>query len=217
VIDPTAAALRALVTQSSWTPALAFAAGVASSFGPCVAPRMLAVAALTANKPAMYAFRVAAFFIAGVIVTYSALALGGTLVWHVVRFSGYLYLGIALVMGVAGIVSLTHHSECERTRLVHSKESSSALFLLGASSAATFSPCCTPIVVAAALYAHSTAPLFVWITAASFAAGHAAPLTLAAASSRLVGLAVHSGVQSAARVVAGALMLAVAGFYCVLV
>ncbi len=202
--------------QNSWTPALAFAAGAASSFSPCVAPRMLAVAALTANKPTTYAVWVAAVFTAGVVAAYSILALGGTLVWRVVSFSRYVYIGIAAVMAVAGVLALVRHSECRRAQFSHSKASLSSVFLLGASSAATFSPCCMPVIVAAALYAHSTGPLFAWLMAACFALGHAAPLTLAALGSRRIGLAVHSRVQSAARVVTGALMLAVAGFYCVL-
>ncbi len=215
-MDPTSAALRALATQSSWTPVLAFAAGAASSLSPCVAPRMLAVSALTVNKTISCTLWVVGIFTAGVVAAYSMLALGGTLVWHVVSFSGYLYMGIAAVTGVAGVLALTRHSECERAPSLHSNESLSSVFLLGASSAVTFSPCCLSVVAAAALYAHSTGPLFAWIMAACFALGHTVPLTFAALGSRAIGLVVQSGVQAAARVVAGALMLAVAGFYFVL-
>lgn len=215
-MDVTSTALRALAMRNSWTPALAFVAGIASSFSPCVAPRMLAVAGLTANKSHRYALWVVAVFTAGIVAAYSILALGGTLVWHVVAYSGYLFVIIAAVMAVVGVLALTAQPECERAPLLHSKESTSSVFLLGAASAATFSPCCMPVIAAAVVYAHSTGPLFAWLMAACFALGHAAPLTLAALGSRVVALAVHSGVQSAARVVAGALTLAVAGFYCVL-
>jgi len=215
VTDPTSAALHAFVTQNSWTPALALAAGVASSCSPCVAPRMLAVAALTANKPARHALCVVALFAAGIVAAYSILVLSGTLIWHVVAYSSYLFVGIASVMTVAGVLALTRHPECGGVSVLHRKESLSSVFLLGAASAATFSPCCMPVIAAAVLYAHTAGPLFAWLMAACFALGHAAPLLLVALGSKLVGFA-HSGIQSAARVVAGALMLAVAGFYWVL-
>lgn len=214
--DPTSAALHALATRNSWTPALAFAAGIASSFSPCVAPRMLAVAGLTANKPVRSALWVVAVFIAGVVAAYSLFVVGGAVVWRSVGFSGYLFAGIAAAMAVLGIVTLTRHAECGIASLPHSNKGVSSVFLLGAASAATFSPCCMPVIAAAVLYAPSTGPGFAWLMVVCFALGHAAPLTLTALGARVVGLAVHSGVQSAARVVAGALMLAVAGFYCVL-
>lgn len=215
-MDATSAALRALATQNSWTPGLAFVAGAASSFSPCVAPRMLAVAALTANKPATYTLRIVTVFTAGIVAAYSMLALGGTLFWHVVRYSSYLYMGIAVVMGTAGVLALARHSDCQPTAVLRSKKSLSSVFLLGASSAATFSPCCMSVIAAAALYARNTGPLPACMMAACFAFGHAAPLGIVAMGSRALGMAVYSGAQPAARVVTGALMLSVAGFYCVL-
>jgi len=215
-MDPTTAAVRALATQNSWAPSLAFTAGAASSFSPCVAPRMLTIAALSANKPCKYTLGVVAVFTAGVVAAYSTLTLGGTLIWQVVKYSAYFYVAIAAAMALAGAFALTQHAQCERARPTHSRDSMSAVFLMGASSVATFSPCCMSVITVAVLSARNTGPLFACLTAICFAVGHAAPLTLVAAGSRAVGFAVHANVQSAARVVAGSLMLAVAGFYCVI-
>jgi cytochrome c biogenesis protein CcdA len=222
VIDPTPAALRGLATRDAWTPAYAFVAGAAASFSPCVAPRMLAVAALCTNRPVKGVVYTVAIFTAGVVAAYSVLAVAGTLLWKLIPYSGYLYAALAAVMAAAGILALAKPAacdagaKCDAGGILESRRSMSATFLLGASSAAAFSPCCMPILTAAALCAGNTGLTFAWLTVTCFALGHAVPLALAGAGSRIVGFTMNGGIQSAVRVVSGALMLALAGLYFIL-
>jgi cytochrome c biogenesis protein CcdA len=178
---------------------------------------MLAVAALTVNKPFNRIAAIVAAFTGGTLAAYSVLVLGGTLLWQAVRYSSYVYLGIATIMAIAGITALVRQPGCECGQSARSAGSLSSVFLLGATSVATFSPCCMPLVGAAVLYAQGTGLAFAWLIVMSFALGHAAPLALAAAGSRAAALAVYDrNARVAARVVTGALMLGGAGFYYVL-
>jgi thiol:disulfide interchange protein len=178
---------------------------------------MLAIAALTVNRPFNQTAGIVAVFTAGIAAAYSVLALGGALLWQAVRYSAYLYVGVATIMAAAGIAALVQRSKCRCAQAAQPKAAMSSVFLMGATSVATLSPCCTPVITAGVLYAHGTGMAFAWLTVTCFAIGHAAPLVLAAAGSRTAGFAVSKGnLQNAARVVAGALMLGGAGFYYVL-
>ncbi len=217
-MDLTSAALQAVAARNIWAPPLAFAAGVAVSIGPCVASRLVTVAALTLNKTPREVGRVLTAFIAGLVAAYSVLAVGGSLLWQMFRYSGYIYLAAAIAMSIAGLIVLLRKDRvCEHRSGERCHRSSGAIFLLGASSAATMSPCCVPIVAASIAYASTTGLLFAWITIACFALGHAAPLAIVATSSRAIGSAFsNASFQNATRVISGALMLALGGFYGVL-
>jgi len=214
-MDVTSAALQAVAARNIWAPPLAFAAGVAVSIGPCVASRLVTVAALTLNKTPREVWRVLIAFIAGLVAAYSVLAVGGSLLWQMFRYSGYIYLAAATAMGVAGLTMLLRKDRvCEHRSDGRQYRSNGAIFLLGASSAATMSPCCVPIVAASIAYASTTGLVFAWMTISCFALGHAAPLAIVATSSRAIGAGLsNASFQSATRVIGGALMLALAGFY----
>lgn len=218
MIDPTSAALRALAARNGWAPAIAFAAGALGSLGPCVAPRMLAIAALTVDKPPNRGAGVVAVFAAGIIAAYSALALGGTLLWQALRYSAYAYAVVATIMAAAGIAALVRKPGCGRAPDALPAGSMSSVFLLGATSVATFSPCCTPLIAAAVVYAQGTGLTLAWLTLVGFALGHMVPLVFAAAGSRAAKLTAFStsDAQIAAGVVSGALLLGGASFYYVL-
>lgn len=216
MIDPASATVRALAARDGWAPLLAFTAGAISSFSPCVAPRILTVSALSAHRSANQAMGIAGVFSAGVVGAYSVLVLGGSLIWQVMKHSGFFYAAMAAVMAGAGAVALSRRSACQGARGTHSPQSLSSTFLLGASSVATLSPCCMPVVAASVLYASTTGPLFAWMTATGFALGHSLPLALASLSSRIVASVANESLESAVGVVAGALALAVSGLFVVL-
>lgn len=216
MIDPISGALRALAARNAWAPALAFAAGSVASFGPCVAPRMLAVAALTVNRPVRETAGIVAVFTAGILTGYSLLVVSGAFLWQAAKYSGYVYVALATSMAAAGIVALVRDPACN-CRQGALRGQTHSVFFLGAASVATVSPCCMPVIAAAALYAQGTGLAFAWLVVVSFALGHALPLALAAAGSRSAGRNVFGGhVSTATRIVTGALMLGGAGFYYVL-
>ena len=194
---------------------LAVGAGVMVSFGPCTAPRFIAVAALTARKPFLQSGQVAGSFVAGLTAVYVSLAIGGSLIWRLMALSHYTYLAVALLMGSFGVFTLIRKSEhCSTPPAIASR---GGTFLLGASSAATVSPCCMPLLGAVIAYADTAGLLLTGVTAAAFALGHSAPLLFTAALPRGVtrGLT-QASMRLAVQVVSGSLMLAVAAFYGIL-
>src|SRR5438270_387747 len=70
IMDLTSAALRAVGSGTAWAPAFAFAAGAAGSAGPCVAPRFVAIAAFTLNRPFRDSALMTTSFVAGHVATY---------------------------------------------------------------------------------------------------------------------------------------------------
>jgi len=216
VIDPLSGTVRALASRDAWAPGLAFTAGILSGFGPCVAPRMLAVSALGAHRPPKDVAAIVAAFSGGIIAAYSSLMLGGALIWQVAKYSALVYAVIATVMALAGVLTLLRNCGCQGESGAQSARSLSSVFLLGASSVATISPCCMPVITAAAFYAGTDGVAFAWITSSAFALGHTVPLALAAAGARAFTFLLHGSLQTAAQVVAGTLALAMSGLFFVL-
>jgi thiol:disulfide interchange protein DsbD len=211
-------ALAAVAQRSGVAYPLAFAAGVSTSIGPCVAPRYVAVSALAnASRRPM---PIVGAFVAGVIGAYVALGLAfGTLaaLWSNSRL---LYATLALALGGAGIATLLRSEvSCDR-HLPAPRRSASVggAFLLGASSAFIVAPCCTPIVAAIAGFTTlggRTAEGVGLLVA--FALGHTSPLLAAGALGRtLARLFRGVSLSPASSVVGATLMLALAVYYGVL-
>jgi cytochrome c-type biogenesis protein len=195
---------------------VAFAAGAIGSFGPCVAPRYVAVAAL-AQRDGRYA-RTAAAFVSGLIVAYAAIGFGVGQLGALSAHAGALYGVLALALVGTGVVSLVcdaHPHEGQH----HHRAPASASFLLGAGSALVVSPCCTPVVAAvAALGAAERDPVLAAAYLAVFAAGHAAPLLLLGAGGAwLTSRLERYRLGPALQVVSATLLLALGGYYGLLV
>jgi cytochrome c biogenesis protein CcdA len=212
MIDILDAALNAVAGRSPIALPLLFAGGVATSLGPCAAPRYIAVAAFSnaSSRPLVPT----TLFIAGLIGGYiclgcAASALGALHIW-----STWVYLGLAIVLGVAGLVTLLRrHDHGDAAQ--RSVAGSGSAFLVGATSVLVMSPCCTPIVagIAGLTIASGRASDGAGLLA-SFALGHAAPLAAAALLGDRVRRAAHRMADSPApAVIAGTLMLALGAYF----
>jgi cytochrome c biogenesis protein CcdA len=214
VTDPVSAAISATAARSLWAPALAFVAGVVTSIGPCVAPRFVAVAALT-TAGGTGRWRIVAALVAGLCVSYVAVGMAGGILARVSAISTYVYACASAACLAFGVRELLRSPSAPCARHCAAPSSSAPAFLLGASFALVTSPCCTPaIVVLGTLAATQASVAFGALTIAAYALGHALPLAAA-------GFGWQRGAawlpnQGSLQTVGGALMIALAGYYGVL-
>ena len=226
MIDVLGEGLRAAATRSPLAYPLVFAAGVATSVGPCVAPRYVAVAALAnaARRP----WHVVGAFVAGLVGAYALLGLAAGALGTLWSTSGTVYLILAAGLGAGGILTLLradprdrhdhdhdHGGRRDGGRAKRAQASAGGTFLLGASSAFVVSPCCTPVVAGIAglttLGGRTVEGVALLV---AFALGHALPLLAAGVlGTRIAALLARAAASSAPAVVAGTLMLALAAYY----
>lgn len=216
MLDPTTAGLRALEAQSPAAIALVFAAGCLSSIGPCTAPRMIALSALTLDVTARAAQRRTVSFIVGLACAYACFGVFAALVARLALISSYIYLVVAIALAAGGIRTLysAHPSSCRHAKNASSNALGSSFFL-GASFAFVLSPCCTPLVMGILTFVSATGDvLYAAALLAVFAIGHAAPLIAASTGVRaLQPLFSRFAFQSGMSLISAALMLALAGYY----
>jgi cytochrome c biogenesis protein CcdA len=219
VTDVLSEGLRAAATRSPLAYPLVFAAGVATSVGPCVAPRYVAVAALAnaARRP----WRVVGAFVAGLTGAYAALGLAASALGALWSSSGIVYMALAAGLAVGGLVTLLRadaHEHADDQSAQRAPVSAGGTFLLGASSAFVVSPCCTPVVAGiAGLTTLGGRTLEGVALLIAFALGHALPLLAAGAlGARASALLGRVATSAAPAVVSGTLMLALAAYYGIL-
>jgi cytochrome c biogenesis protein CcdA len=216
MIDALAESLRAAAAGSPIAYPLVFAAGLATSVGPCVAPRYVAVAALVHASP--HPSRVVGAFLAGLTGTYVVLGLGAGALSRLWSSSTVIYVALAAALAVGGVATLLddHRRHHDRVRAVPGN--AGGTFLLGASSAFVVSPCCTPAIAGiAGLTTLAGHPLQGSLLLATFALGHGSPLLAAGAlGTRISALFARLAASEAPAVIAGTLMLALAAYYGVL-
>lgn len=219
-MDPFALSAQAVAQRTAAAPVLVLIAGILSSFGPCVAPRFIALAACTAR--AQHPKKVLVAFVSGLVAAYAAFGLAASLLGASRVYSSVVYALVAAALLAGGswtLAAAEHGARCESGGLPQREHSLGAVFLLGASFAFVVSPCCTPLV--AVILAYSSMVGRVWYGTALlsvFALGHALPLILygsvsAGVARRLRRLALGQAVS----VTSGALMIALAGYYGLLV
>lgn len=190
----------------------AFVGGLAGSVGPCAAPRFLAAATLCAGATGARRSFIIAAFAGGLSVSYVLVCTASGALARLSAYSSYTYALLGAACIAAGIATLygTHHC---RARALSSR-SYGAAFLSGSVFAGISSPCCGPIAVVAGIGAPGNASSLV--IPAAFALGHALPLAgLALGSEKLVRF-VHAWPAYATQTVAGALAIAMGGYYCLL-
>lgn len=193
----------------------AFGAGLASSTGPCLAPRLAAMTATSAgHRGAARAARIVSF-ITGSCGGYAVLGLLAGALRRLAGWSPLTYAILAVAFAALGVASLVRraHGPCRAPRAL-AKLPLSVVALAGAAFALAGSPCCGP--VAAALFAAVPAadPRAVIL---SFAAGHALPLVAAAAGWQTLSAAARTYVpEPAVSTVGGAVALGLAGYYALL-
>jgi cytochrome c-type biogenesis protein len=218
-MDPIRLAVDAAAAQTAWAPPLAALAGIATSFGPCVAPRFVAVAALVAGRTGTARWKLLAAFAIGLCCAYALVGMTSGLLGRVAAQSAYMYAALALAFGLGGSIALVWTSH-DVGRIAHAPGPAShgGALLLGASFALVASPCCTPIVAAlAGIGAASANPWLGATTLGAFAFGHALPLVAAGMGSGRVADALRRWkLEPALATVGGALMLALGGYYALL-
>ncbi len=217
MIDLLGAGLQATAARSPLAYPLVFAAGLATSVGPCIAPRYVAVAALAnaARRPQ----RVIAAFVAGLTGAYVALGLAAGALGALWSASSAGYAVLAAGLATGGLLTLLR-ADGHAHPAAPVRRGSAGLggtFLLGASSAFVVSPCCTPVVAGIAgltvLGGRSGEGAALLV---AFALGHALPLLAAGALGRHAGALARCTSSAAPGIVAGTLMLALAAYYGVL-
>ena len=218
MFDPVSSALRAIAFHQAWAPLLCLGAGLVSCAGPCVAPRFIAVASLSAGKDPRAARRCTGTFICGLIAAYAAFGALAGLFAAAAQHSNAVYAILATVMLAGGIACLLRDPpSCSHGAGARAK-SAGATLLLGASFAFVVSPCCMPMVAAVLAYASSSGDsLYGALLLASFGLGHAAPiLAFGAGTQRISSLLSSRGCERAVQTAGGTLMLALAGYYAAL-
>lgn len=215
MIDLVGESVDAIVRGDALRLPVLFAAGALSSLGPCVAPRYIAVAALSQRDRAFT--RTAFAFTAGLIAAYALLGFGVGYLATLNAHAGILYAVLAFVLVAAGIVVLIrppHGHATESPQRVRT----SATFLLGAASALVISPCCTPIIAAVAAFgAAERDPMLAAGFLATFACGHALPLILLSAGGSCGARRLERlQLGPAWHVVSATLLLALGGYYGIL-
>jgi cytochrome c biogenesis protein CcdA len=224
MIDATAMSISAVTSHSSVAFASVFAAGILTSFGPCVAPRYLAVTAM-ANASSRPALTIAAF-IAGLTGAYVVLGFAAGLLGSLWSISSVIDIVLAASLVLGGVVTLFRAREPQATSAcshVHKEPhfggSVGGTALVGAATALVISPCCAPIIVA--IVATSSAvgtPGTGAALLAAFALGHAVPLFFSGVAGSLVMRRfARLTVSQAPAIIAGTLMLALGCYYAVLV
>ncbi|HUY42081.1 MAG TPA: cytochrome c biogenesis protein CcdA [Candidatus Dormibacteraeota bacterium] len=220
-MDIVGAFLASLSRQAGATPALAFAAGVAGSVGPCFAARAASLTGLTSGARGVRRLVLVATFVVGIVASYVLIASSATLWFRIAMQSSWIYGALAfglLIYGARGLARSNTHECCGATMSAPAVRSIGCAFLSGASFAFVASPCCTPVLVAiAGVAAKASSPFFAAAVAAAFAIGHGMPLTLLTCrDSRICGLLHGEQWRRAASVVGGGVMVALAGYYALL-
>ena len=215
MFDPVALALQSVALSRPAAFGLVFAAGVVTSIGPCMAPRLIAISSLSARGHGTKAYAAAGAFVAGLVVAYASFGLFASMLGEVSALSRWIYLCIAAGLAAGGVTTLMRQRSCAHSASDSTIVAPGAAFLLGGSFAFVISPCCTPLVVAILAYCtqmHNAA--YGAGLLAVFALGHAVPVVaLAGGTSVVVSALRRFNLDEAMRVVGGSLMLALCGYY----
>lgn len=216
MIDPLAFTVEALTRgDATRLPLVAFA-GALTSFGPCVAPRYIAIASLLGQRRRTLTI---ATFVAGMLTAYTALGFGAGLLGQVNGHASLLYAVLAAVLAGGGVVTVLRAPSCGHTHHAVSDNLPphrlSAVFSLGAASAFVVSPCCTPVVAAViGMTAGATDPFSRALLLAAFTLGHSAPLFAVGSLGSIFARPLRAwNASPAPAVVSGSLMLALGGYY----
>jgi len=211
VIDPVSLAVDAVVNGRTARVPLVFVAGALTSVGPCMAPRYLALAALSGERRRLLGVAV---FVSGLLLAYSALGFGVGLLAGLAGNAAGVYAVLAVLLVGAGLVGLVRTPCCEHDGGAKPATRLGALFSMGAASGLVVSPCCTPVVAMVGMLAFNGDGLARGALLAAFALGHTAPLFLVGAAGSVSARTVQRwGASPAAAIVSGTLLLALGAYY----
>ncbi len=220
MIDPIALGVDAIVRGDAARLPLAAFAGAATSLGPCVAPRYVAIVALLGERRRTLTI---VTFVAGILTAYAALGFGAGVLGQMAARASMLYVVLAAILALSGLTTLFRATGCVHEHDGHHEPAPprrlSAVFSLGAASAFVVSPCCTPIIAAVVgMTAGDANPLSRAALLGAFAFGHAAPLFAAGSLGSIFARRFRGwNASPAPGTVSGTLMLALGAYYGLLV
>jgi cytochrome c-type biogenesis protein len=218
-MDFARAAIESSASQSYWAPSFAFIAGIGSSFGPCCAPRFVAITGLTAQTSGWRRWLRVGAFTSGLCTMYVAVGTIAGALGLVSRYSTYIYVALASTLLIAGVVTLVRPARrCTVHDGAHNAVAPSGAFVTGLAFALVTSPCCGPIAaVLGGLSVAAGSMAFGALTLSAFALGHALPLVaFAVGSAPFTRLMQAHSLEIALSVVGGAMMIALGAYYAVL-
>jgi cytochrome c biogenesis protein CcdA len=194
----------------------AVAAGAVTGFGPCAAPRYVALAALASGAKGVERWLRIAAFVAGLSTSSLLLALVASLLGAAARYSSIVYAAMACAFAIYGLRTLlAGAARCEHHQ--RPNVSSGGAFLLGSSFALVLSPCCAPMLAGISMLAASGSPSLRLALIGAFFVGHCVPLAAAAAgTSALQHLDRYLSAETPVAIVGGALMLSMSAYYLLL-
>lgn len=217
--DVYGSAIAALQQQSRTAAVLVFLAGIASSIGPCVAPRFIALSACmsSSRRPEL----VVGAFMVGLIAAYVSFGVVASLLGSITQISTFVYIVVAIALFIGGVRTLTKadtHCHTHDDTASIKEKSLGGIALLGASFAFVVSPCCTPLVAAILAYTSSVGhPAYGALLLGLFAIGHASPLFLIGSlGAKIMKIFKNDTYGQAISVGSGSLMLFLAVYYAVL-
>jgi cytochrome c biogenesis protein CcdA len=190
-------------------PIAAFAGGLASSVGPCAAPRFLAAASLCADTTAARGRLLLVSFAAGLCVSYVLAFTAGSALARLSAISPYAYAVVGVWCIGSGVAKIFAGHRCRRRQ--PKAATFGVAFLSGAAFVGITSPCCGPLAIAAGMGMQGSV---MGIAApAAFALGHALPLAGLALGWRRFDGPLRFWPAYATQTVAAAVAMAVGGFY----
>jgi len=212
VSDGIDAVSRALETGSPLAAGAVFLAGVASSIGPCIAPRYLAIAGFSsgAGRPT----RAAIAFVGGLIVAYAVLGWSAGWIGSLHALSGIVDIVMGVALAGAGIAMIWGAEPTTERACTH-VASTRTPFLLGAASAFVVSPCCTPVLAAIVVTASALGkPIAGTLLLVCFALGHALPLFAAGSLAGITRrMPLTGALAQCPAIIGGSLLLSLGAFY----
>lgn len=216
MIDVVRSAIESAAANRPWAAAMSFAAGLATSFGPCIAPRFVAVTGMTANASPVRRWSLIAAFVVGLCASYVVLGSIAGALGFMAAYSSYAYAFVAVALvwgGVRTIVKTAASTSCGSTH--NHPLPQSASFLSGFVMAGVASPCCGPVSAAiAGMSVASGSATFGAVLLGSYALGHSVPiLAVALGAARLEKVFQSPPATTAIATVSGALMMALGGYY----
>lgn len=195
----------------------AFAAGLFTAAGPCVAPRFAAVAGLTSGKSTGEAMKLGVTFCAGLLLGYASFAAAAWVFQSALQYSHLLYSAIACAFAAAALRPFVLR-KCSHENPAQPAVSAGSALLLGVSLALVVSPCCAPAILALTAYAAADGnAAHAALLLACYATGHALPLlAFAGAAQKCASVFAALATARATGLVTSGVLLALAGYYAVL-
>lgn len=218
MFDPINLSLQAVSREQPAAFSLVFVAGLATSIGPCAAPRLIAISGLGVHSRQGAACRSVAF-VTGLITAYACFGIFASLLGQVTALSRIIYVLVAVGLAVGALMTLTQrvhdHDHVYASKDQNRSSSTGAAFLLGLSFALVISPCCTPVLIGILAYCTQTRNVGYGVGLLSvFALGHAVPVIAFAGGAATISRALRRlNAHEALPVVSGALMLALSGYF----